>query len=265
MNFQNHTPFKSLHRFAIASLTLASVALVSNAPLSLLTARSAFAEEAAAPAAAEKPAAEKGAKDPTAGGGGEKPGKDAATAAKSAKKANSEKESKDAAGKTVVLKTSAGDITVKLFPEKAPKTVENFIGLATGKKEWTDPRDGKPKKNKPLYDGTIFHRVIPNFMVQGGDPLGEGTGGPGYNFEDEFAPSDNFDRPGILAMANAGPNTNGSQFFITVAATPWLNGKHTIFGEVTKGMDIVNKIVNAPKGANDRPEKPVKIVAIRVK
>jgi peptidyl-prolyl cis-trans isomerase A (cyclophilin A) len=164
-----------------------------------------------------------------------------------------------------VIKTTAGDITVKLFADKAPKTVANFVALATGKKEWKDPKTGETVKNKPLYNGTIFHRIIPDFMIQGGDPAGNGTGGPGYQFEDEFTPSDAFDKVGILAMANAGPNTNGSQFFITVKETPWLNGKHTIFGEVTKGMDVVNKIVSAPKGANDMPDKPVKITKITIK
>jgi peptidyl-prolyl cis-trans isomerase A (cyclophilin A) len=167
--------------------------------------------------------------------------------------------------KMAVIKTTAGDITVKLFADSAPKTVDNFIGLATGKKDWSDPATGKLMKHKPLYNGTIFHRVIPDFMIQGGDPLGQGTGGPGYTFEDETKPTDNFDKPGILAMANAGPNTNGSQFFITVKPTPWLNGRHTIFGEVTKGMDVVNKIVSAPKGPNDRPENPVKIIKIQIK
>ena len=170
-----------------------------------------------------------------------------------------------APGKTAIIKTTAGDITVKLFADRAPKAVDNFIGLATGKKDWTDPKTGKTVKGRPLYNGTIFHRVIPEFMIQGGDPLGEGTGGPGYQFEDETSPSDGFDRPGMLAMANAGPNTNGSQFFITVKATPWLNGRHTIFGEVTQGMNVVEKIVSAPKGANDRPEKPVKITQIVIK
>jgi peptidyl-prolyl cis-trans isomerase A (cyclophilin A) len=167
--------------------------------------------------------------------------------------------------KIAVIETTAGNITVKLFANKAPKTVENFIGLSTGKKAWTDPATSKLMKGKPLYNGTIFHRVIPDFMIQGGDPLGTGTGGPGYTFEDEFSPSDNFDHPGILAMANAGPGTNGSQFFITVKATPWLNGHHTIFGEVTKGMDVVNKIVSAPRGAGDRPDDPVKIKKILIK
>jgi peptidyl-prolyl cis-trans isomerase A (cyclophilin A) len=167
--------------------------------------------------------------------------------------------------KFAVIKTTAGNITVKLFAEKAPKTIANFVGLSTGKKEWKDPKTGNMVKGKPLYNGTIFHRVIPDFMIQGGDPAANGTGGPGYQFEDEFTPSDSFDKPGILAMANAGPNTNGSQFFITVKPTPWLNGKHTIFGEVTKGMDVVNKIVSAPKGPNDMPTDPVKIIKITIK
>jgi len=166
---------------------------------------------------------------------------------------------------TAILKTTAGDITLKLYPDKAPKTVENFVGLATGKKEWLDPKSGQKVKDKPLYTGTIFHRIIPNFMIQGGDPMGTGVGGPGYRFEDEFNSSVQFDRPGILAMANAGPNTNGSQFFITVAATPWLNNRHTIFGEVTSGMDVVNKIVGAQRGPQDRPNEPVSIKEIVVK
>ena len=132
------------------------------------------------------------------------------------------------------FQTSAGDIVVKLLPEKAPKTVENFLGLAEGTREWTDPRSGQKVKT-PLYDGTVFHRVIPEFMIQGGDPLGTGTGGPGYKFGDEIGPDNKFDRPGLLAMANAGPNTNGSQFFITEVPTPHLNRGHTIFGEVVKG------------------------------
>jgi peptidyl-prolyl cis-trans isomerase A (cyclophilin A) len=139
------------------------------------------------------------------------------------------------------FKTSLGDIVVKLLPEKAPKTVENFVGLAEGKKEWKDPRTGQMVK-KPLYDGTVFHRVIPQFMIQGGDPLGNGTGGPGYKFADEIGPDNKFDRPGLLAMANAGPNTNGSQFFITEVPTPHLNRGHTIFGEVVKGQELIAKI-----------------------
>jgi peptidyl-prolyl cis-trans isomerase A (cyclophilin A) len=165
---------------------------------------------------------------------------------------------------TAVIETTAGDIKVKLFADSAPKTVDNFVQLATGKKDWTDPKTSKQMKGKPLYNGTIFHRVIPDFMIQGGDPAGNGTGGPGYTFEDETKPTDQFDKPGILAMANSGPNTNGSQFFITLKPTPWLNGRHTIFGEVTSGMEVVTKIVTAPRGANDMPDKPVKIKKIKV-
>ncbi len=146
------------------------------------------------------------------------------------------------------FKTSAGEIVVRLFSKEAPKTVANFVGLATGEKEWVDPRTGKPSR-APLYDDTIFHRVIPDFMIQAGDPLGRGTGGPGYQFEDEFGARLKFDRPGLLAMANAGPNTNGSQFFITEIPTAWLNDKHTIFGEVTKGFDLVRKIALAGNAA----------------
>jgi peptidyl-prolyl cis-trans isomerase A (cyclophilin A) len=143
-----------------------------------------------------------------------------------------------------IFKTSAGDITCRLFEKDAPETVANFVGLATGSKEWTDPRTGK-KAHEKLYDGTVFHRVIPNFMIQGGDPLGTGTGDPGYRFKDEFQSGRKFDKPGLLAMANAGPNTNGSQFFITEVATPHLNNRHTIFGEVVKGFDLVPKIARA--------------------
>ena len=144
------------------------------------------------------------------------------------------------------FETSAGKIGVKLLAARAPKTVENFVGLATGAKEWTDPTGQKTKR--PLYDNTIFHRVIPNFMIQGGDPRGNGTGDPGYRFADEFHPDDAF-RPGILAMANSGPNTNGSQFFITEVATTHLNGRHTIFGEVVCGLELVGKIARAGNGA----------------
>ena len=140
-----------------------------------------------------------------------------------------------------VFQTSRGNIVIKLFEKDAPKTVANFVGLATGKQEWVDPRNGK-KSNARLYDGTAFHRVIPQFMIQGGDPLGTGTGGPGYKFEDEFQSGRKFDRPGLLAMANAGPNTNGSQFFITEVPTPHLNNRHTIFGEVVKGQELVPQI-----------------------
>ena len=139
------------------------------------------------------------------------------------------------------FKTSAGDIVVKLLPEKAPQTVENFVGLAEGAKEWTDPTANQ-KVKRPLYDGTVFHRVIPDFMIQGGDPLGTGYGGPGFRFGDEIGPDNRFDKPGLLAMANAGPNTNGSQFFITEVPTPHLNRGHTIFGEVVKGVELIRKI-----------------------
>ncbi len=145
------------------------------------------------------------------------------------------------------FKTSAGDIVVKLLPEKAPKTVENFVGLAEGTKEWTDPTT-RQKVTRPLYDGTVFHRVIPDFMIQGGDPLGTGYGGPGFKFADEIGPDNRFDRPGLLAMANAGPNTNGSQFFITEVPTPHLNRGHTIFGEVVKGFELVPEIARAGNG-----------------
>ncbi len=161
--------------------------------------------------------------------------------------------------------TSEGTIVVKLFAKDAPKTVENFVGLATGEKAWTHPGTGEAMNKKPLYDGTIFHRCITNFMIQGGDPLGRGTGGPGYKFEDEFQSGRRFDRPGLLAMANAGPNTNGSQFFITAAPTSWLNNKHTIFGEVVSGQDIVDRVANViPKGAGDRPKKDVVIQSLAI-
>ena len=154
------------------------------------------------------------------------------------------------------MKTSMGDIVLRLFDDKAPKTVANFVGLATGTKEWTDPKTGQPTK-RPLYNGTIFHRVIPDFMIQGGDPLGNGTGGPGYRFEDEFNSELRHSKTGILSMANSGPNTNGSQFFITVKPTPWLDGKHSVFGEVVKGQEVVTAIVNAPRGAREKPVKDV--------
>jgi peptidyl-prolyl cis-trans isomerase A (cyclophilin A) len=169
-------------------------------------------------------------------------------------------EKKAAKQKTAEIQTTEGTITVELFSDSAPKTVDNFIGLATGKKEWT----GQNKKGQPLYSGTIFHRVIPDFMIQGGDPSGNGTGGPGYTFEDEVLPTDSFDSPGILAMANAGPGTNGSQFFITLKPTSWLNGKHTIFGKVTKGMNVVEKISKAKTGPNDMPVKEIKIKKIKI-
>lgn len=162
-----------------------------------------------------------------------------------------------------VFETNKGTFKVQLFPDKAPKTVENFVGLAEGTKEFTDPKTGKPTK-KAFYDGLKFHRVIPNFMIQGGDPLGTGTGGPGYKFGDEFDPSLKHDKPGKLSMANAGPGTNGSQFFVTVAATPWLDGKHTIFGEVIEGMDVVSQISMARTGPMDRPVEDIVIKTLKI-
>jgi peptidyl-prolyl cis-trans isomerase A (cyclophilin A) len=154
------------------------------------------------------------------------------------------------------LKTSMGDIVIQLFDDKAPKTVANFAGLASGTKEWLDPKTGE-KVKRPLYNGTIFHRVIPGFMIQGGDPLGNGRGGPGYTFEDEFHPDLRHSKAGILSMANAGPNTNGSQFFITHQATPNLDGRHSVFGEVVKGQEVVVAIGNVSRDPRDRPIKDV--------
>jgi peptidyl-prolyl cis-trans isomerase A (cyclophilin A) len=159
------------------------------------------------------------------------------------------------------LKTSMGDIVIQLFDDKAPKTVANFVGLATGTKEWIDPKTGE-KVKRPLYSGTIFHRVIPGFMIQGGDPLGNGTGSPGYRFEDEFSPELRHSKGGILSMANAGPNTNGSQFFITLAPTPHLDGRHSVFGVVIKGQEIVVAIGNVSRDFRDRPIKDVVVKEI---
>ena len=172
-------------------------------------------------------------------------------------------EKKVSAGLSAVIETSEGTITLQLFEKEAPKTVANFVDLAEGKKEWTDPKTGK-KVKKPLYDGLIFHRVIPGFMIQGGDPMGNGMGGPGYQFEDEFVPTLKFDKVGRLAMANSGPGTNGSQFFITGGVPDWLNNRHTIFGQVTEGQDIVNKIANLPRDPRDMPKTPVIIKTIRI-
>jgi len=177
--------------------------------------------------------------------------------------ANAEKKAQKGGEPTAIFETTAGNISCTLFPDKAPETVANFIGLATGTKEWKDPKTGKMVKGVPLYNGTIFHRVIPGFMIQGGDPLGTGTGDPGYSFKDEFSSGLTFDQPGRLAMANAGPNTNGSQFFITDVPTPHLNNHHTIFGQC-KDMEVVKKIINMPTGANDRPTNPVKITRIKI-
>ena len=159
--------------------------------------------------------------------------------------------------------TSEGDFKVRLHDDKAPKTVANFVELAEGSKEWTDPKS-RQKVKRPFYDGLIFHRVIDGFMIQGGCPMGSGMGGPGYQFADEFGPGLNHDRPGLLSMANAGPNTNGSQFFVTLAPTPWLDRKHAIFGEVVEGMDVVQKIGKLPTGRNDRPARDVVINSVQI-
>jgi peptidyl-prolyl cis-trans isomerase A (cyclophilin A) len=167
-------------------------------------------------------------------------------------------------GTYAVFDTTEGQIVCRLFEKEAPKTVQNFVHLAEGKREWTHPVSRK-KSNDKLYDGTIFHRVIPNFMIQGGDPAGNGMGGPGYKFEDETKGSPHkFDKAGKLAMANSGPNTNGSQFFITVAPTPWLTGNHTIFGEVVEGQDVADKISKAARGSNDKPTKEVKVNSVTI-
>jgi peptidyl-prolyl cis-trans isomerase A (cyclophilin A) len=166
---------------------------------------------------------------------------------------------------SATLHTSMGDINVNLFPDHAPKTVDNFVGLAEGTMEWTDPV-ARAKSTAPLYDGTIFHRIISGFMIQGGDPLGTGTGGPGYRFNDEFHPELSFDRPYLLAMANAGANTNGSQFFITLAPTTWLNFKHTIFGEVADqpSRDVIDAMGGVATGGQDRPVEPITITGITI-
>src|SRR5699024_2627581 len=165
-----------------------------------------------------------------------------------------------------VIKTNRGDVVVELFGNHAPKTVQNFVGLANGTQEWTDPATGETKNGVPLYDGTIFHRIIADFMIQGGDPLGQGIGGPGYQFEDEFHPELDFNEPYKLAMANAGPGTNGSQFFITSAATPWLQNRHSIFGEVfdADSQKVVDELNTVPTGAQDRPVNDVVIETIEV-
>ena len=168
------------------------------------------------------------------------------------------------ANPTATLQTNHGDITVELFEERAPNTVGNFIGLATGSKEWTDPETGDTVKNEPLYDDVLFHRVIDDFMIQGGDPTGTGRGGPGYEFDDEFHDELTHDKAGILSMANSGPNTNGSQFFITLDATPHLDGKHSVFGEVTDGMDVVEEIGSVPTGRNDKPREDVVLESVDV-
>ena len=159
--------------------------------------------------------------------------------------------------------TTEGPFTVRLFDEQVPRTVENFVGLAEGTKEWTHPKTGE-KKREPFYNGVIFHRVIDGFMIQSGDPLGQGIGGPGYSFSDEFHPDLRHDRPGILSMANAGPNTNGSQFFITLAPTPHLDNRHSVFGEVVEGLDVVQRIGKVKTGARDRPTRDVAIESVTI-
>lgn len=166
-------------------------------------------------------------------------------------------------GLYAILNTTLGKITITLFEKEAPITVGNFVALSEGKKEWTDPKT-KKKVKKPFYNGLIFHRVIPKFMIQGGDPMGSGMGGPGYQFEDEFTSSLKFDRPGRLAMANSGPNTNGSQFFITGGATPHLNNRHTIFGQVYEGQDVVREIENTSRDRRDRPTTDVVIKTVEI-
>ena len=163
---------------------------------------------------------------------------------------------------TATLHTSQGPIVIRLLPDQAPKTVRNFVELAQGTREWTDPRTHQ-RTTARLYDGTVFHRVIPRFMIQGGDPLGNGTGGPGYRFADEFHPDLSFNRPYLLAMANAGPGTNGSQFFITTVPTPHLNRKHTIFGEVIEGQQVVDEISHVPT-TRDRPDSDVVLESVEI-
>jgi peptidyl-prolyl cis-trans isomerase A (cyclophilin A) len=164
---------------------------------------------------------------------------------------------------TATLTTTQGTVTVRLFPDHAPKTVRNFVELAEGGREWTNPVTRARSKDN-LYDGTVFHRVIAGFMIQGGDPLGNGTGGPGYKFADEIHPDLRFDKPYLLAMANSGPGTNGSQFFITTVPTPWLTGKHTIFGEVIGGADVVDKISRVQTVPGDRPVTEVVLQSVTI-
>ena len=167
-------------------------------------------------------------------------------------------------GTYAIFDTTEGKVVCRLFETEAPITTKNFIDLAEGKRSWKDSVSGKGSDG-PLYSGTIFHRVIPDFMIQGGDPSGTGMGGPGYKFQDETKGSPHkFDKPGKLAMANAGPNTNGSQFFITVAATPWLTGNHTIFGEVVEGQDVADKISKVKRGPQDKPATPVVLQSITI-
>ena len=160
--------------------------------------------------------------------------------------------------------TNLGNLVIQLEEQRAPNTVKNFVGLATGAQEWKDPRNGEIRRGVPYYDGTIFHRVISDFMIQGGDPLGQGTGGPGYKFADEFHPELRHAGPGVLSMANSGPATNGSQFFITERATPHLNDKHSVFGTAVAGIDVIGKITGAPRGARDRPSKDIVLQKVEI-
>ncbi|EFW94089.1 Peptidylprolyl isomerase [Haladaptatus paucihalophilus DX253] len=165
---------------------------------------------------------------------------------------------------TATLHTNHGDIEVRLFDERAPRTVGNFVGLATGEREWTDPQSGDRMTDQPLYDDVLFHRVIDGFMIQGGDPTGTGRGGPGYQFDDEFHPELSHDGPGILSMANSGPNTNGSQFFITLDAQPHLDNRHAVFGEVIDGMDVVEEIGNVDTNPQDKPLDDVVLESVEI-
>ncbi len=171
--------------------------------------------------------------------------------------------SKREAGVYAILETSMGRMVCRLYADKAPRTVENFIELAEGRKEWTDPNTNEYVK-RPFYNGLAFHRVIPDFMIQGGCPLGNGTGGPGYEFEDEFHKDLKHDTPGVLSMANAGPDTNGSQFFVTVAATPWLDNRHSVFGKVVEGLDVAVKISQVVRDRNDKPRTPVVLEKVTI-
>lgn len=162
-----------------------------------------------------------------------------------------------------IFKTSMGDITVKLYEAEAPRTVANFVALATGQVEWTDPKTNQ-KTKRPLYSGTIFHRVIPEFMIQGGDPTGTGRGGPGWKFGDEINPKLKHTQPGALSMANSGPNTNGSQFFLCEIATPWLDGKHAVFGQTIEGVELISKITHSPRGPGDKPKTDITLNEIQI-
>jgi len=168
------------------------------------------------------------------------------------------------ANPTATLHTTKGDITVELYADKVPNTVENFVGLATGEQAWTDPESGETVEGEPLYEDILVHRVIDGFMIQMGDPKGDGTGGPGYTFDDEFHPDLRHDGPGVLSMANRGPNTNGSQFFITLDATPHLDDKHAVFGRVADGMDVVREIGSVPTDRRDRPQTDVLLESVTV-